>query len=444
MTDPSYLPIAASTLVSYDTEYKNIIIGLMFFKKRVRYENLLKTLKPFLKTKEMTHLVRVPNYFGWPYYEEFPGFDLKSHVHELYLEKPGKDKQLEKCLRGILSSPLDPEKPLWEMLLLQDYYEDSKEGGTVIVYRSHHCLMDGMVAIRSLLALSEVELTDIKVSKKSSKGRPKMGFIHAMQSILQSGLKLICMRKDDPTIFTIDEARGEVASSVLKEGINLDEMKTVSKKYGATVNDLIISCMSGAIGKYLIKHVSPEESQSLKDYPPRVRSALWVDTRKIDWLTKKPTFPKKFSVDIGTVFIDVPMFDKNPIRRLKNISSQAQALLKTAEGNVTKAMMILLGWIPRPFSCFVWDFFASKVTFSMSNIPGPQYPVKFAGETLDRIYFLVTPQRKNAIFFCILSYNGKVFTGISSDPKAIQHPHLINEEFAKEFEKTKLAAQKAK
>src|SRR5690606_9701584 len=118
--------------------------------------------------------------------------------------------------------------------------------------------------------------------------------------------------------------------------------------------------------------------------------------------------------------------------------AQAQALLKTAEGNVTRAMMILLGWVPRPFSCFIRDFFASKVTFSMSNIPGPQYPVKFAGETLDRIYFLVTPQRKNAIFVCILSYNGKVFTGVSCDPRAIRDPHMINREFVNEFLKTKI------
>src|SRR5690606_6591191 len=114
------------------------------------------------------------------------------------------------------------------------------------------------------------------------------------------------------------------------------EMKQISKEMGATVNDLIISCMSGALGNYLISNVTPQVRKQLEEHPPQVRASLWVSTRKIEWLNQKPSFPKKFDIDIGAVFFDIPLFMKNPIERLNFIKSQSDQILSSAEAYVSK------------------------------------------------------------------------------------------------------------
>lgn len=438
LTNSSYLPVSSSTLISYDTENKSIITALLYFKSRVKLENLFKLTKAIEQRREFTHLVVVPNYFGWPYFVKYPNFDIKSHIHEVSLESPGTDVELEKLLGTLISKKLDPKKPLWEIYLIRDYYGkgcDMQEGGSVLVFRLHHCLMDGMIAIQFLLSLSEMEHTSTGISK--FKRRPRMSLLQTVGSIVASMHKIVVSPQDDKTLFKVDKVSDNIVTSLLQEGISLQEMKQISKEMGATVNDLIISCMSGALGNYLISNVTPQVRKQLEEHPPQVRASLWVSTRKIEWLNQKPSFPKKFDIDIGAVFFDIPLFMKNPIERLNFIKSQSDQILSSAEAYVSKAMLYLLGWIPRPFSCLIWDFVSGKVTFSMSNIPGPQYPVKLCGEVLDRMYFLVTPQRKTSMFICMISYNGRVYSALSCDPQAVRNPHAINKGFVEAFNQVK-------
>ena len=58
---------------------------------------------------------------------------------------------------------------------------------------------------------------------------------------------------------------------------------------------------------------------------------------------------------------------------------------------------------------------AYKTTVSMSNMPGPQFPLTFLECPVERMFFFVSPQGTVGIFVTIFTFDGKVAVSISAD-----------------------------
>eukprot|EP00004_Rigifila_ramosa_P003321 TRINITY_DN1355_c0_g1_i2.p4 TRINITY_DN1355_c0_g1~~TRINITY_DN1355_c0_g1_i2.p4 ORF type:complete len:112 (-),score=27.66 TRINITY_DN1355_c0_g1_i2:789-1124(-) len=83
-------------------------------------------------------------------------------------------------------------------------------------------------------------------------------------------------------------------------------------------------------------------------------------------------------------------------------------------------MMKIFGDIAPPFfTNLLWNSSAYKASFSLSNVPGPQYACHMKGRKLNRLMFFVPPVGFLGIFVCILSYNGEIGLGISADTQVL-------------------------
>jgi diacylglycerol O-acyltransferase len=96
----------------------------------------------------------VPFELGRPVWVDDPNFDLNHHVRRTTLPAPGDDAAFC-CLMGrIMSQPLDRERPLWELLLV----EGLEGGHWAIIFKVHHCMVDGIAGAELLTVLLDVEI----------------------------------------------------------------------------------------------------------------------------------------------------------------------------------------------------------------------------------------------------------------------------------------------
>jgi diacylglycerol O-acyltransferase len=81
--------------------------------------------------------------FTWPSWERDPRFDLEAHVRHATLPTPGDERELLDWISDFYSHRLDRSRPLWEMALL----DGLAGGGWALVWKTHHCMIDGVGSI---------------------------------------------------------------------------------------------------------------------------------------------------------------------------------------------------------------------------------------------------------------------------------------------------------
>ena len=82
----------------------------------------------------------VPLGLGRPVWVDDQRFDVRHHVRHAVVPGPGGDDALRGLVARILEQPLDLDRPLWEVWLV-DGLED---GRWVLVAKVHHCMVDGI------------------------------------------------------------------------------------------------------------------------------------------------------------------------------------------------------------------------------------------------------------------------------------------------------------
>src|ERR1700755_3610424 len=85
-------------------------------------------------------LAEVPLGLDYPYWVDDGDFDLDYHVRELALANPGTDAQLAEQTARIMSRPLDRQRPLWELYVI----EGLESGNVGILTKIHHSVIDGL------------------------------------------------------------------------------------------------------------------------------------------------------------------------------------------------------------------------------------------------------------------------------------------------------------
>jgi diacylglycerol O-acyltransferase len=89
-------------------------------------------------------LLRVPLDLDYPYWVEDESFDIEYHVRHIALPKPGDWRQF--CIQAsrIHARPLDLNRPLWEMYVIEglDSFLDLPVGSFAVLLKIHHSAID--------------------------------------------------------------------------------------------------------------------------------------------------------------------------------------------------------------------------------------------------------------------------------------------------------------
>ena len=436
-----------------------MICGVLMLGERVSLARLRRVVaERFLIFKRFRDVaVETP---AMSYWRTDAGFDIAAHVVPATLPGAADEVELQAFVSKLMATALSRARPMWQFHLVRNY-----RGGSAVIARIHHCYADGIALVRVMLSMTDA----------SANGPPAMPFgprehsrepgddalaqliapfAGALQSarriggiLLEKGAgvwndpaqavalaaqgsaltaeiaKLAMMSEDSPTRF---KGRPGVTKRVAwADPLPIEEVKTIGRALGASINDLLLACVAGALRDYLIEHGDAVDGVTIRALVP-------VNLRPVE---KAYRLGNRF----GLVFLDLPIGIANPIERLYAVRANMTALKDSYQPLIALGLLAAMGAGPKVLQETLLQALARNATAVMTNVPGPQTPLWLAGARIDGLMFWVPQSGDIGLGVSILSYGGAVRFGVASDRGLCPDPERVSGRFAGEFEKLVLA-----
>ena len=430
-----------------------MITGVLMFAEQMSLVQLKKVIQQrFLAYKRFAQKP-VEGATGAQWVED-EHFDLDWHVRLSGL--PGKGspaaekKALERFASQLASSPLDPTKPLWQFHLVERY-----QGGSALVARIHHCYADGIALVQVLLSLTDTSRDSSKASRLDKAwlkqdAEPVARRVGAVDKYMKLGGKMLeqgmAMYRDPTLAGLIAKEGGEIARELVTalalpddppsllrgrlgvskrvawaEPLDLEEVKAVGRACECTVNDVLMAAAAGALRGYMLERGEALDGMTL-------RATVPVNLRPLE-------HAKKLGNHFGLVFLELPVGEANPLRRLERVADCMNQLKNSRQAIVAYGLLAALGIAPPPLQELALEMFSRKASAVATNVPGPQQALYMAGCTLRDMMFWVPQTGSIGIGLSILSYRGQVHFGLISDARLIPDPDNVIRRFGAEFDK---------
>jgi len=204
------------------------------------------------------------------------------------------------------------------------------------------------------------------------------------------------------------------------EPLKLPEVKAASRALGCTINDLLLSCVAGAMRRYLAEQGDKTEGVEVRAWAP-------IDLREPGDLTLGNRF--------GLVGVLLPVGVEHPLERLMTVRQRMLDLKTSYEPAVTLGLYAALGYLPKIVQDELFDLLASRSTAVMTNMPGPTEPLRVAGSTVKENLFWVPQSADIGMGVSIFSYAGQVQFGLITDAALTPDPEAVVSRFPEEFER---------
>lgn len=430
-----------------------MITGVLMFSERLSLDAFKQLIRErFLAFKRFRQKA-VDSATG-AHWETDPDFDIDWHVVLTALPGKAGKPELERLVSQLASTALDHAKPLWQFHLVERYGH-----GSALIARLHHCYADGIALVQVLLSLTDVSRhpkpgTDLPRAWLGKDGErvTQRFFDPAMQQFdraMKMGGKVVEksleMYRDPSLAGVLAKEGGEIARELgnvlllpddpdtpLKrplgvskrcawaEPIPLDEVKTLSRALGCTVNDVLLAAVAGALRSWLLE-------QGFEPAGLTIRATVPVNLRPLE-------HAKKLGNHFGLVFLDLPIGEANPLRRLQRVADNMREIKSSRQAIMTFGVLAALGMAPSGVQRFALELFSRKGSAVATNVPGPQMPLFMAGAEVSDLMFWVPQTGSIGVGISILSYNGRVHFGLISDGKCIAKPQEVIKRFQPEFE----------
>ena len=203
------------------------------------------------------------------------------------------------------------------------------------------------------------------------------------------------------------------------EPISLGNIKTVGRVVEATLNDVLVATVTGALRRYLKKRNDNVNEIELQVTVP-------VNIRK-------PGTEFEMGNKFSLVWLALPVHIEDPILRLREVKRRMDKLKKAPDAFVGFSILNALGMSPTKIAKKAAQLFASKSTAVLTNVPGPRQPLWFSGKKVRNMMFWVPRAGRVGLGISILSYDGNVTVGLAADAGLVPDPEAVLEGFKEDF-----------
>ena len=436
-----------------------MICGVLLFRERLALARLKAVLaERFLVFRRFRQ--RAVESSAAAFWENDPGFDLDRHVVRAALARRAGTRELESLVSQLISTPLDPTRPMWQFHLVDNF-----AGGSAIIARIHHCYADGIALVRVMLSMTDstpsgppampFEPQDRKSTGKNESSDDVFSQLTAPfgdvltsarkigGTLIEKGVeiwndpakavdfagrgsaftaeiaKLALMAEDSRTRFK--GTPGVAKRAAWADPLSLPEVKTIGKALGASVNDVLLSCVAGALRGYMLEKGDPVDGVMLRALVP-------VNLRPME---KAYRLGNQF----GLVFLDLPIGIENPVERLYSVRANMSALKDSYQPILALGLLAAMGAGPKILQEKLLAILARNATAVMTNVPGPQTPLFLAGGRIESLMFWVPQSGDIGMGVSIISYNDSVQFGVVTDRGLCPDPQKLMARFGAEFEK---------
>jgi WS/DGAT/MGAT family acyltransferase len=391
-------------------------------------------LRPFRR-----RLMPVPLGLDHPRWVDDPDFDLDNHLHRTALPAPGGEAEFTALVAEVMGRPLMPEQPPWEMHVI----EGLASGKVGLIAKVHHAVIDGVAGAQMLAQLLDLtsegravtapcppwvpsrlpSQTKLMTDALPSVIKSPVRVLRAVREVGHTGLRFArCVVGDRigplslpfgaPATFESPVgARRAVAFAELE----LAQVRVLKERFGSTINDVVLAVCSGALRTHLAAHGQEPESPLVAVVPVSVRGDDGHGAGSGNQLS--------------AMFVPLSNDCKTPLERLRTVSA-ASASCKGQERAVGYGPMatLLADAIPPALAKPVVQFgvrsgILRKVragNLMISNVPGPDFPLYFAGMQLRGVYPLGPVVDGVALNVTVQSYRDSLFVGINACANAVE------------------------
>jgi WS/DGAT/MGAT family acyltransferase len=372
----------------------------------------------------------VPLNQGRPIWVDDPQLNLDYHLRHTALPSPGDEPKLRTLAARVFSQRLDRTKPLWEMWLV-----DGVEGGRfAIVAKSHHCLVDGVSGVDITTVLFDTEPdpgAEPEDEPWTPQPEPSRAQVLADALVeratrpaeIARGVRALFRAPRQAARAAVDalEATGAIARTGLSAPASpfnveigpyrrfewvpadLDELKRIKNAAGATVNDVVLAVVAGALGRYLRSHGHSTQELELRAMVP-------ISVRAAD---EHGALGNR----VSSFMAPLPVWCSDPLERLRLVSETMGDLKHSKQAVGATMMTELTDFAPPTIAGQAARLQSAQRFFNLvvTNVPGPQFPLYLMGRKLEAIYPMVPLARRQAVCFGIMSYDGAVNFGLIGD-----------------------------
>jgi WS/DGAT/MGAT family acyltransferase len=358
-------------------------------------------------------------------------FDLEWHVRHAALPRPGTLAQLRELVGRVMSAPLDLERPLWQLYLVEGL-----EGGRhAYLSKTHHALVDGVSAVDvgTIMLDPNPEGTEMPILEERwdpDVPSPELLFVRAaterirtpMRAARKATLSALSMPRETAgrVMHTAESFAGLAAGgptaprTFLNEEIGrdrrvafvrteLDALKRARGETGATVNDVILAVATGGLRRLFERRGEPVPDQLVALVPMSIRRSdehLELGNR------------------IATLMVALPLSEQDPVERLRLVHDETTRVKESEQARAASLVIEATGWTPPTINRVLADVISRPLNWNLvvSNVPGPQMPFYLLGRRMVEVYPIVplSPQQ-HALSIGVASYDGGVFFGITAD-----------------------------
>ena len=387
-------------------------------------------------------LAFVPFGLERPVWVDDPHFNVEYHVRHTALPEPGTEESLKRLAGRIMSQQLDKTKPLWEIWLVDKLAGDR----FAMITKTHHCLIDGVSG-------ADITAVLLDLTPEPPNLQPETWIPHPEPTPAQLLTQAIRERTTRP----VEMLRGLRATTraprrLLKEaghvleavgalawaGLNpaprtplnvpigphrryewvrasLDDFKTIKNALGGTINDVVLTVVSGALRRFM-EHRG-------------------VDVRGLEMKAMVPVSTRAESErgalgnQVTAMAAPLPVYEEDPVVRLQ-IVRMAMKDVKDSKQAVGAEMIVQLsGFAPPTILGQAARLQAQQrfVNVLVTNVPGPQFPLYSRGHQMLDLFPMAPLAANQALGIAVMSYNGQFGFGLIADYDALPDVGVVAE-----------------
>jgi diacylglycerol O-acyltransferase / wax synthase len=393
-------------------------------------------------------LATPPLQAGRPLWVDDPNFNLEYHIRHAALPAPGTEDQLLQLAARIASQQLDRTKPLWESWLVEGLApeHDGEEERFALIFKTHHSLVDGVSGVDLATVLLDLgrEPEEGSSALEPWQPRPEPTPVDLVLSGLRGAVNMTAeivtraLRAASRPASSVERIRDatEGLGEIVWAGLNpapetplnveigphrrfavvrhqLSDYKEAKNAFGGTVNDIVLTVVSGALADWL--HTRGIRTDGLE-----MRALVPVSVRTKD---ERNELGNRLTAMRGPL----PVYIKDPVARLR-VVREAMDGLKESKQAVGAATLTAVNNLAPPTVLAQ----ASRLNFStrlfnliVTNIPGPQFPLYVLGRELKDLLPVAFLPEHHALAIAIMSYNGGIDYGLLGDFDALPDIEVI-------------------
>ena len=371
---------------------------------------------------------------GAPHWVTVEELDLDRHVRRVRLDSPGTMRQLLDIVGEFAAAPLDRDRPLWEVLLVEGLADD--RAGYVV--KTHHSTTDGLGAVQLMSRLhsrtAEHDPARPEPPVPLADDASPVGLLTEQLSGTVRAAPLAALRRGadaigglrspwDAATQALDVARAATRTLVPSRGgssllsargggwhfevleVPLADLKAGSKAAGGSLNDGFLAAVIGGFRRYHERLGAPVGTLTL---------GIPISLRAQD----DPQGGNRFT----GVRLPAALDEPDPAARVRTVREFVLSAREAGgSGIVNDLLGPALGWVPAPVIAAVSGWLTSTNDVQVSNLPGGSDPLYIAGSRIVRMYPF-GPLPGCGAMITLLSHEDQCCIGINADSAAVTDP----------------------